>query len=350
VRLASLLAAIDGSILGQATADQQQKKRFSIGLSSSQVEGSAEPAAGAEPLRCSQSAPGDPDDTPRAPSESREGEFNRHRITFLLRAARARYEFFGIGNAAGSAGESFWLSQHGHAILLERTKRLKWSIFVGPRFVQRQIRPGGESSLGEILPGMPQFGPIQPQLNRAITSAGFGLRVDRDKRSDNFYPRSGGRINGKADFTGPYVGSTFSFQSYQLEVDKYLPIGQRQVLALRGMGCGVTGSPVPFFELCQFGMMGDLRGYRLGRYRDRTMFATQAEWRTELWKRLGGTVFGGVGEVAPQWSAYTTENLLPSGGLGLRCNLSKQRKINLRRDLAYIKTGGSWSMGAGEVF
>jgi outer membrane protein assembly factor BamA len=197
---------------------------------------------------------------------------------------------------------------------------------------------------------MPTFRPIQPQLNLAIVSAGFGLRVDRDKRSDTFYPRSGSRIDGKADFFGPYVGSTFSFQSYQFEVNKYLPVGKRQVLALRGMGCGVTGNLIPFFELCQFGMMGDLRGYQLGRYRDRTMFATQAEWRVDLWKRLGGTVFGGVGEVAPQWTAYNTENLLPSGGLGLRYNLSKLRKINLRLDLAYSKTGGSWSMGVGEVF
>src|SRR5260370_20298079 len=107
------------------------------------------------------------------------------------------------------------------------------------------------------------------------------------------------------------------------------------------MGCGVTGDPIPFFELCQFGMMGDLRGYQLGRYRDRTMFATQAEWRVTLWRRFGATVFGGVGEVAPKWSGYDAENLLPSAGLGLRYNLSKQRRINLRLDLAHNKTGRS---------
>jgi len=80
------------------------------------------------------------------------------------------------------------------------------------------------------------------------------------------------------------------------------------------------------------------------------MFATQAEWRVEVWKRLGGVVFGGVGDVAPAWSAYNFSELLPGGGLGLRYNLSKQRRIHLRLDGAYSKTGASWSMGVAEVF
>src|SRR5262249_50602667 len=39
------------------------------------------------------------------------------RVTFVAGAARARYEFFGIGSSAGSAGQSLWLSQHGQAVL-----------------------------------------------------------------------------------------------------------------------------------------------------------------------------------------------------------------------------------------
>ncbi len=57
---------------------------------------------------------------------------------------------------------------------------------------------------------------------------------------------------------------------------------------------------------------------------------------------LGATVFGGVGEVAPDGKCFSTEDLLPSAGVGLRFNVSKQRRINLRLDLAYSRTGGSW--------
>jgi len=274
---------------------------------------------------------------------------DRYRLTFLVGAARARYEFFGIGGAAGRDGNPIWLSQHGHAVFLQGLRRLKWNIFAGPRFSQRQIKAAGEATLAD-LPNLPQIEPIKDQLNLAITSAAFGFRVQRDTRDSMFYPVRGSRIDGKADFFGPYVGSTFPFQAYQFEANKYLPLGKRHVAALRGMGCGVTGDRVPFFELCQFGMMGDLRGYQAGRYRDRTMFAMQAEWRVILWKRLGAVVFGGVGEVAPSWSSYSTKDLLPSGGSGLRFNLSKQRRINLRVDGAYSRTGASWSMGLAEVF
>lgn len=61
-------------------------------------------------------------------------------------------------------------------------------------------------------------------------------------------------------------------------------------------------------------------------------------------------LFGGVGEVAADGGSFNTKDLLPGGGLGVRLNLSKQRRINLRLDLAYSKTGGSWSMGVGEAF
>jgi hypothetical protein len=275
---------------------------------------------------------------------------DRYRLTFLLGAARARYEFFGIGASAGRESNPVWLSQHGHAIFVQGLRQLKWRIFAGPRFSRRQIKAGHETTLADLRPNLPPLSGMQDQLDLSITSEAFGFRIERDTRDNIFYPRRGSRVDGRADFFGPYVGSTFTFQAYQFEVNKYLPVHNRHVLALRGMGCGVTGEHIPFFELCQFGMMGDLRGYQAGRYRDSTMFATQAEWRIILSKRFGASVFGGVGEVAPNWNSYSSENLLPSGGAGLRFNLSKQQRIHLRVDAAYSRTGGSWSMGLAEVF
>jgi outer membrane protein assembly factor BamA len=218
------------------------------------------------------------------------------------------------------------------------------------RFSQRQVKANNESPVTGLLPIPPPLPPIQDQLNLSITTAALGLRVLRDTRDDMFYPTRGSRLDGRVDFFGPYVGSRFTFQSYQFEMNRYLSLAKRHVLALRAMGCGVTGDHVPFYEMCQFGWMGDLRGYQTGRYRDRAMIATQGEWRVILPWRLGAALFGGVGEVAPDGGSFNTKDLLPSGGCGLRFNLSKQRRINLRLDLAYSKTGGSWSMGLGEVF
>jgi hypothetical protein len=283
------------------------------------------------------------------------GMFNlredRYRLSFLTGAARARYEFFGIGNNAGSTGDAIWLSQHGHAVFVQGLRRIGWNVFAGLRFSQRSIKAGHEASLPpDQWPSLPQLKPIAGQLDRSLTTAALGIRLERDTRDSMFYPTRGHRLDARVDLFGPYAGSEFTFQNYLFEMNKYIPAGKRHVIALRAMGCGIVGDRVPFYELCQFGMMGDLRGYQAGRYRDRAMFATQGEWRAILPWRLGGTVFGGVGEVAPDGGSFNTKDLLPSGGVGLRFNLSKQRRINLRLDLAYSRTGGSWSMGVAEVF
>jgi outer membrane protein assembly factor BamA len=283
------------------------------------------------------------------------GNFNlaedRYRITFLTGGARARYEFFGIGNDAGTTGESLWLNQKGHAVFLQGLRRIGWNTFVGPRFSHRTIKAAHEAGLSEDLShDFPQLPAIMDQLNLSLTTAALGFRVERDTRDSMFYPTRGVRMGARVDFFGPYAGSGFTFQNYVFEINKYLPVREGHVVALRAMGCGVTGERIPFYELCQFGMMGDLRGYQTGRFRDRAMFAVQGEWRMILPWWLGATAFGGVGEVAPDGKSFNAEDLLPSGGVGLRFNLSKQRRINLRLDLAYSRTGGSWSMGVAEMF
>ena len=116
------------------------------------------------------------------------------------------------------------------------------------------------------------------------------------------------------------------------------------------MACGKSGDHVPFFELCSFGSQGDLRGYESGRYRDRFMFATQAEYRLLLPHRLAVTAFGGVGEVAPSLGQLTTANLLPAAGVGLRFSLSSTYRLNYRVDYAIGKNGGTSIVNLGEAF
>jgi len=80
------------------------------------------------------------------------------------------------------------------------------------------------------------------------------------------------------------------------------------------------------------------------------MFAVQSEYRKTLGSRLGFVLFGGLGEVADKWDSFNTDDLLPAGGAGIRFNLSKKQRINLRADLAYGKNGWSWNFSVGEAF
>ena len=58
------------------------------------------------------------------------------------------------------------------------------------------------------------------------------------------------------------------------------------VVALRASACQASDR-TPLFDLCLFGANNDLRGYEVGRYRDRAMVAAQAEYRFPLAGALG---------------------------------------------------------------
>ena len=93
-----------------------------------------------------------------------------------------------------------------------------------------------------------------------------------------------------------------------------------------------------------------LGGYAAGRYLDRCMIAMQLEYRLTLPKRFGLVGFGGIGEVIPCGSQlFRSQNFLPSGGGGVRFQLSKKYRVNLRADIAQGKDTWTWTMGVGEA-
>lgn len=126
-------------------------------------------------------------------------------------------------------------------------------------------------------------------------------------------------------------------------------VGGRHVVAWHTGACG-TGGPVPFYDLCLLGRNQDLRGYTAGQYRDHLMLAAQAEWRAEVWWRLGAVAFVGVGEVSPDFKALTVKHVLPGAGAGLRFTLAKRNHVNLRADYAWGKDSRALYIGVAEAF
>ena len=252
------------------------------------------------------------------------------------------YELFGIGSGAGDAGRSVEINQSGSAIFFEFLTRTKWKVFVGPRYQYRNLT--ARLPVNQVPPI-----PVPPAAELRSQTAAFGFRIQQDRRNETFYPRTGSLLDFTADFFRDVYGSKFNYQSFAFSYNHYKGLSPRQVLAFRFAGCAVTGQ-VPFYDLCLFGSHSDLRGYQSGQYRDRALFATQAEYRLQLPYRLGLVAFGGVGEVAPGWDDFTADNLLPGGGVGVRLAVSKKYKINFRVDYGWGKNGGTLHIGVSEAF
>jgi len=280
-------------------------------------------------------------------------QLREDRLRFLGAYGQAglHYRLFGTGNEAGDAGRSVPVDQGATASVGEGLVRTFWRVFFGARYIHvssdvgldTDVAPPDDLPLPGDLPGLGQSAHFRNQT--------IAFRSLRDTRDDPFWPTRGSEF----DFTAGAVqsqvlGRTSWFQSYDASTNWYTSFTPRQLLATRVMACGVAGGRVPFFDLCQFGAQADLRGYEQGRYRDRVMFATQAEYRLLMRWRLALTVFGGVGEVAPSVRAINTDNLLPAGGIGLRFSLSSKYRVNYRVDYAVGKTGGQWIVSLGEAF
>jgi hypothetical protein len=268
-----------------------------------------------------------------------------YRITGLYVQGNLNYDLFGIGVVAGNAGHKLPLEQSGHVFRVEALRRLGWDFFLGVRFWTGSSEIAVRS--GTDVP--PEPAP-PPDVGLHTTLRALGLRLNRDTRPNRFYPASGTVLEFTSDFFSEGLGSKYSFQAYRFTFNKYGSLSKNQVLAYNLFVCGTGGAP-PFYGNCIYGTNNELRGYTAGQYLDRYMIATQLEYRLVLPKRFGVVGFGGVGEVIPGGSQiFESRNFLPSGGAGLRFQLSKKYHVNLRADIAGGKDTWTWSMGVGEAF
>ena len=80
------------------------------------------------------------------------------------------------------------------------------------------------------------------------------------------------------------------------------------------------------------------------------MFATQAEYRRELFWRIGMVAFAGFGGIARELNQFRSDELLPAGGAGLRFRLTKTNPINFRVDYGRGRAGHTLSISVGEAF
>jgi hypothetical protein len=265
---------------------------------------------------------------------------DRVRVLALAAYGDINYDFYGIGHDAGSAGRTIELNQKGPVLLGDVLYRIAPSTYVGARYQLMEMTISAPSPAG---------GPVLPPLDRDMRTAALGPRLEVDTRDNPFYPRRGLQLEANAGFHGEAVGGTRTYQVYEGWLNGYQAVGAEHVVAWHVGACGV-GGPAPFYDLCALGKNQDLRGYPVGQFRDRAMLAAQAEWRTEIWGRLGGAVFAGVGAVAPSLDNVAIDDVLPGAGVGLRITLAKRNHVNLRVDYAWGERSNALYIGVGEAF
>ncbi len=269
---------------------------------------------------------------------------DRNRVTAFVARGDLNYNFSGIGIDNGRRNFAIPLKQQMSGGMLEWLFKAGSNFYIGPKYI------GAKLDIGVNPEDFNR--PTAPlDRERSSTFSGIGVHAQWDTRDSQFYPRKGILADAEVVLHDPTWGDSFSYQVYTLSFNQYISLDTNQVLAWRIMGQFETGD-VPFYALSQFGRGSDLRGFELGRYQDKQMFAAQAEYRYELSARWAVAAFAGVGSVAPHITDFNLDDLLPSAGFGLRYVVAPKNHVSIRFDVAWGRNGGGpqFYLSVGEAF
>ena len=262
---------------------------------------------------------------------------------------RARYQsfpllYFGIG--PDSQSERISLIDGNYSLFRERFLRAVIpSLYVGLELDYQRL---SSVKYKDVTPNHQQ-----PSVGaNGSTNLGLGLGILYDNIHNALNPRKGIYsewvvLNYNRDF-----GSDFNFTSYITDNRFYVPVKKNTVLAAQLYGQFTLGN-APFNMLSLMGGESLMRGYYLGRYRDKNLIAGQLEYRILPFKfsrRWGASAFMAAGQVFDENETFQFKNLLPTGGLGLRFLVFPEKDIYTRIDVAFTEEGRGIYFFIGEAF
>jgi outer membrane protein assembly factor BamA len=261
----------------------------------------------------------------------------RTAISGELRAADFPYDFYGIGPLATKDAKESYAAQYAE-VLLAREWEVVRGLRLGPKLHVRGERIADVQPSGNLASGGVPSGDYR--------AAGLGPTVTFDRRDDLFWPTTGAFVEVWALAYAAEGGRTFARAS--LEARRFTPLGGGHVLGVDVAAKAAAGD-VPFTLLPRLGGARGLRGYYDGRWRDRCLWSTQAEWRFPIAWRVRGTAFAGVAGVAPSLARVGETRPRPAGGVGLRFRLTSTG-LNVSGDVAFGEDGPLTYLTIGEAF
>jgi hypothetical protein len=150
------------------------------------------------------------------------------------------------------------------------------------------------------------------------------------------------------------LSSRYDFLFINTDFRYFTPVYDNNVFATQFFGQFNSGF-VPFNQLALMGGESMMRGYYLGRFRDKNQMAVQAEYRMlpidlGFTQRFGASVFGSAGKVFPSFQEANLNDIVFSGGAGLRFLLFPQKDVWVRFDVAFTNEGIGYYLWMGEAF
>ncbi len=174
--------------------------------------------------------------------------------------------------------------------------------------------------------------------NRGGEVAGLGFVMNYDTRDNQLYPSKGWFIEGVLLPHLSYYNSDFEFFKVSLDASWYWNFYKKHILAFNTYLESNFGN-TPFNQLAFLGGPKRLRGFYEGRFRDNHAAVLQAEYRWMFYKRFGLAAFTSLGNVSSTILGYDFAKTKLTFGGGLRFQVTRDEKVNLRLDAGVAEDG-----------
>lgn len=171
------------------------------------------------------------------------------------------------------------------------------------------------------------------------TTSGLGLELQYDNRDHLYVPSSGWSSTIRVRGFDQAIGSDFRYVEYYGQHKHFFSLYPGGTLATNSIVTSMDGE-ASFRLIPGFGGYKIMRGYFFKRYRDKNTFSQQVELRQHVYWRFGMTVFGGVGNVAPDFSPKLLDDMKYNYGVGFRFVADTKNKYNLRADFGFKPESG----------
>ncbi|WP_186757048.1 BamA/TamA family outer membrane protein [Echinicola salinicaeni] len=251
--------------------------------------------------------------------------YNKDYINARLELTDYPFKFYGIGNNTPYDKQEDYATRYAY-FHLNYMRRIIPNVYFGPRLEFRT-----DNIYETQLHGMLESGEVPGSDDPRVS--GLGLKLNYDSRDDIFQPRGGSFHQFSWMTFQPFLGSKFTYDRYELDLRKYIPVGKRKILAMQAWWSFIDGE-APFQQMSLIGGSKRMRGYFDGRYREKMAMVYQAEMRLPVYGNLGMVLFGNTGQVAHKLSQYAFDRFHYGAGFGIRYRMNDEG-INIRIDFAF---------------
>ncbi len=195
--------------------------------------------------------------------------------------------------------------------------------------------------------GLLAAGRVPGGLGSRLSGAGLGLFYD--SRNVIFFPSKGVVADIAYLHQNQILGGNVHFDRYTADVSSYHALTRHAILALNYF-LSFTMGTAPFNAMSLLGGTKRMRGYYEGRYRDQNAALLQSEVRFDLYKRLGGVVFGAAGILGDDQSVLRADDPKIAYGAGLRFTINRRDHLNIRLDYGIGRQSSGFYLTIGEAF